>query len=100
MRATTPDMPRATPIRQDQGRPHVRPAQNGRTLPMMSQPLASITFSDAQRAEVGSILANVYQEVLLQLQGADRLRKAAGVDLPAEAASLYAYLLPRQAVQR
>jgi hypothetical protein len=68
--------------------------------PMMSQPLAGLTFSPADRAEVGSIVRNVYQEVLLELQGAERLRLAAGLPLPDEAASLYAFLLPRQAVQR
>lgn len=67
---------------------------------MMTQPLTDLTFSDADRAEVNSILGNVYRECLLQLRGADRLREAAGLDLPPEAANLYAYLLPRQAVQR
>ena len=67
---------------------------------MMTQPLAGLTFSPADRAEVGSIVRNVYQEVLLELQGAERLRLAAGLPLPDEAASLYAFLLPRQAVQR
>ncbi|MFI7642040.1 hypothetical protein [Nonomuraea sp. NPDC049400] len=65
---------------------------------MMSHALDSITFSDADRAQVVQIVGNVYQECLLQLRSADRLREAAGLPLPAEASQLYAYLLPRQAV--
>jgi hypothetical protein len=67
---------------------------------MMSQPLSDLSFSGADQAEVSLILSNVYRECLLQLRGADKLRRAAGVDLPPEAASLYAFLMPRQAVSR
>ena len=66
----------------------------------MTQPLVDITFSEADKVEVGSIVSNVYREVLLELQGAESLRQAAGLPLPDEAANLYAFLLPRQAVQR
>lgn len=77
-----------------------RPVKFGRNFLIMTQPLAGLTFSDADRAEVGSILSTLYRECLAQLRSADRLREAAGVPLPAEAASLYAYLLPRQVTQR
>ncbi len=101
MLAIFPYMRMAAPIRQDSGRPHVLSPSGTEGLALiMTQPLVDITFSEADRAEVGSIVRNVYQEVLLELQGAERLRLAAGLPLPDEAAPLYAFLLPRQAVQR
>ena len=66
----------------------------------MTQPLADLTFSAADLPEIGQIVSNVYRECLLQLRIADRLREAAGLPMPNEAAQLYAYLLPRQAVSR
>jgi hypothetical protein len=67
---------------------------------MMTQSLADITFSEADRAELAPKVEDWYRECLLQLRAADRIRKAANLPIPAAASELYAYLLPRQAAQR
>lgn len=91
-------MQRAAPAYQALGRPHVRPAQNGRTLPMIAQPLTDITFSPADRAEVASMVDDWYSRALLLLKQAEKLRMAADLPLPASGAQLYAALIPRQTV--
>ena len=101
MHAHPLDMRRAAPIRQDSGRPHVLPDRSefGRNS-MMSQPLANITFSEEGKVEVATIATNLYRQILLEVQGVEALLRDAGVPRPPEAAQLYAFLMPRQAVQR
>lgn len=105
------DTLRAARNRQVSGRPHVRLAQQTEGLsPMMTQGLASITFSEADRARVVDVTDSMYRAALriLQdanaavseiLQDANELRATAGLrPLPEGVVDLNARRVPRQAV--
>lgn len=91
------DMPRAAILCQDSGRPRVRPAQNGRTPPIMTH---AIEFTAEQQAEVATLTDVLYRKALRLIEDANQFRAMASLPLPVDTASLYASLIPRQAVSR
>lgn len=115
MLAIPPDMPRAAPIRQDSGRPHVRHAVNGRTPTIMTHalPVASLTPEMAFTTAMawGEQATSLTEAARACLAAADFLGDAAGhllaaadsapsEPIPEGVILLAAYRSRRQAVQR
>lgn len=89
--ASGPHLPRP-------GRPHVHPAnKTGRTSPIMTH---AVEFTAEERAEVDTLTGVLYQKALRLIEEANQFRAMASLPLPVDTASLYASLIPRQAVSR